>query len=143
MYQMNEKGPRYLGEYYRVQFFGAIFKEELNPRGYVYKEPGLTKLAEVSQRLEQTFKSRSGIACLVWFGLFCFGLVCFGLRNCALSPQPRMRFHCCGAGPRDRYGPDVIEMIQDSKQVDRTKLDQNKGYIQVCLCQCLCHFCST
>ncbi|EGD79273.1 hypothetical protein PTSG_09690 [Salpingoeca rosetta] len=58
--EMAKKGPRYLGEYYRVKFFGSIFKEELNPLGYVYKEPGLTKLAEVSQRLEQTFKTRYG-----------------------------------------------------------------------------------
>lgn len=41
---------RFLGSYYRVAFYGNPF-EELNGQEFIYKEPKLTRLGEISDRL--------------------------------------------------------------------------------------------
>jgi hypothetical protein len=41
---------RFLGSYYRVAFFGNLF-EELSGQEFIYKEPKLTRLGEISDRL--------------------------------------------------------------------------------------------
>jgi len=41
---------RFLGSYYRVAFYGNLF-EELSGQEFIYKEPKLTRLGEISDRL--------------------------------------------------------------------------------------------
>ena len=40
-----------LGSYYRVRFYGEAF-EELDNSEFIYKEPKITKLVEIKERLE-------------------------------------------------------------------------------------------
>ncbi|KAM9546082.1 LOW QUALITY PROTEIN: dedicator of cytokinesis protein 8 [Salvelinus alpinus] len=81
-----QKGhKRMFGTYFRVGFYGAKFGD-LDEREFVYKEPGITHLPEISHRLENFYSQ------------------CFG---------------------------DALEMIKDSKDIDRSKLDANKAYIQI------------
>lgn len=53
-------GKRVFGTYFRVGFYGAKFGD-LDGEEFIYKEPTLTKLAEISHRLEVSnfFKSVS------------------------------------------------------------------------------------
>lgn len=44
-------GRRLLGTYFRVAFYGQGYFEEEDGKEYVYKEPKLTGLSEISQRL--------------------------------------------------------------------------------------------
>ncbi|XP_072231929.1 dedicator of cytokinesis protein 11 isoform X2 [Leuresthes tenuis] len=44
-------GRRLLGTYFRVAFYGQVFFEEEDGKEYIYKEPKLTGLSEISQRL--------------------------------------------------------------------------------------------
>ncbi|CAG5929495.1 unnamed protein product [Menidia menidia] len=44
-------GRRLLGTYFRVAFYGQVFFEEEDGMEYIYKEPKLTGLSEISQRL--------------------------------------------------------------------------------------------
>jgi hypothetical protein len=46
----NQNESRFFGSYYRVSFFGHKF-EELHGREYIYKEPKLTRLGEITDRL--------------------------------------------------------------------------------------------
>uniref|UniRef100_A0A8C7VN35 Dedicator of cytokinesis 8 n=1 Tax=Oncorhynchus mykiss TaxID=8022 RepID=A0A8C7VN35_ONCMY len=81
-----QKGhKRMFGTYFRVGFYGAKFGD-LDEQEFVYKEPGITHLPEISHRLENFYSQ------------------CFG---------------------------DALEMIKDSKDIDRSKLDANKAYIQI------------
>lgn len=50
---------RCFGTYFRVHFFGTKFGE-LDGQEYVYKEPSITKLAEISSRLEEFYTLRFG-----------------------------------------------------------------------------------
>uniref|UniRef100_A0A4W5KSM7 Dedicator of cytokinesis 8 n=1 Tax=Hucho hucho TaxID=62062 RepID=A0A4W5KSM7_9TELE len=81
-----QKGhKRMFGTYFRVGFYGAKFGD-LDEQEFVYKEPAITHLPEISHRLENFYSQ------------------CFG---------------------------DALEMIKDSKDIDRSKLDTNKAYIQI------------
>jgi len=40
-----------LGSYYRVGFYGVSY-EELNGKEFIYKEPKITKLSEIKDRLK-------------------------------------------------------------------------------------------
>lgn len=42
---------RMFGTYFRVGFYGATFGD-LDEREFIYKEPGITHLPEISHRLE-------------------------------------------------------------------------------------------
>ena len=42
---------RMLGSYYRVGFYGKAF-EELDTKEFIYKEPKITKLVEIKDRLK-------------------------------------------------------------------------------------------
>lgn len=53
------------GTYFRVGFYGSKFGD-LDEQEFVYKEPAITKLAEISHRLEVSARG-SGISAL---GLF-------------------------------------------------------------------------
>lgn len=45
------------GTYFRVGFYGARFGD-LDEQEFVYKEPSITKLAEISHRLEARPRGR-------------------------------------------------------------------------------------
>ncbi|XP_044901668.1 dedicator of cytokinesis protein 6 isoform X2 [Felis catus] len=50
---------RVFGTYFRVGFYGARFGD-LDEQEFVYKEPSITKLAEISHRLEEFYTERFG-----------------------------------------------------------------------------------
>eukprot|EP00040_Diaphanoeca_grandis_P010020 m.51332 g.51332 ORF g.51332 m.51332 type:complete len:2104 (+) comp21430_c0_seq2:202-6513(+) len=56
---VNEKKNRFLGSYFRVGFYGELFVQ-LNNKEYIYKEPNVTRLAEISLRLQTLYTSRFG-----------------------------------------------------------------------------------
>nr|XP_032833671.1 dedicator of cytokinesis protein 9 isoform X1 [Petromyzon marinus] len=60
--EVTHSGRRLLGTFFRVAFFGqaAGFFEEEDGKEYVYKEPKLTGLAELSQRLLQLYAHKFG-----------------------------------------------------------------------------------
>ncbi|XP_063809332.1 dedicator of cytokinesis protein 9 isoform X4 [Pseudophryne corroboree] len=53
-------GKRLLGTYFRVAFFGQGFFEEEDGKEYIYKEPKLTLLSEISQRLLKLYSDKFG-----------------------------------------------------------------------------------
>ena len=50
---------RLFGTYFRVGFYGEKF-QDLNAEEFIYKEPGITKLAEIAHRLEAFYSARFG-----------------------------------------------------------------------------------
>ncbi|XP_039591197.1 dedicator of cytokinesis protein 7 isoform X10 [Polypterus senegalus] len=54
-----EDGKRMFGTYFRVGFYGTKFSD-LDEQEFVYKEPAITKLAEISHRLEGFYGERFG-----------------------------------------------------------------------------------
>jgi dedicator of cytokinesis protein 6/7/8 len=50
---------RLFGTYFRVGFYGNCF-EDLNGEEFIYKEPGITKLAEIAHRLENFYIQKFG-----------------------------------------------------------------------------------
>uniref|UniRef100_A0A663N6P9 Dedicator of cytokinesis 10 n=1 Tax=Athene cunicularia TaxID=194338 RepID=A0A663N6P9_ATHCN len=52
---------RLFGRYYRVAFYGQGFFEEEEGKEYIYKEPKLTGLSEISQRLMKLYADKFGI----------------------------------------------------------------------------------
>lgn len=50
---------RMFGTYFRVGFYGCKFGD-LDEQEFVYKEPSITKLAEISYRLEEFYRDRFG-----------------------------------------------------------------------------------
>lgn len=94
------------GTYFRVGFYGSKFGD-LDEQEFVYKEPAITKLAEISHRLEVSARS-SGIPALGLFPVECGSL-------------PSLQgFY------GERFGEDQVEVIKDSNPVDKCKLDPNK-----------------
>ncbi|XP_074596119.1 dedicator of cytokinesis protein Ziz [Brevipalpus obovatus] len=55
-----KSGKRLLGRFYKVAFFGKDYFEEESGKEYIYKEPKVTSLAEVSQRLKDLYSSKFG-----------------------------------------------------------------------------------
>ncbi|XP_067890349.1 dedicator of cytokinesis protein 9-like isoform X6 [Heterodontus francisci] len=53
-------GKRLLGTYFRVAFFGQGFFEDEDGKEYIYKEPKLTQLSEISQRLLKLYSDKFG-----------------------------------------------------------------------------------
>uniref|UniRef100_A0AAQ4RW84 Dedicator of cytokinesis 11 n=1 Tax=Gasterosteus aculeatus aculeatus TaxID=481459 RepID=A0AAQ4RW84_GASAC len=53
-------GRRMLGTYFRVALYGQGFFEEEDGKEYVYKEPKLTGLSEISQRLQTLYGEKFG-----------------------------------------------------------------------------------
>lgn len=51
---------RLFGQYFRVGFFGTPFGEDVNGKEYVYKEPGLTHILELTERLKALYEKRTG-----------------------------------------------------------------------------------
>jgi len=56
---LDSSGSRMLGSYYRVGFYGVAFKD-LDGKEYIYKEPKITRLAEIAERLKSMFAKRFG-----------------------------------------------------------------------------------
>lgn len=54
-----QEGKRVYATYFRVGFYGSLFAD-LDSQEFVYKEPFLTKLPEISNRLETFYSSRFG-----------------------------------------------------------------------------------
>ena len=48
---------RLFGTYFRVGFYGKLF-EELDGEEFVYKEPGITKLSEIANRIESFYNEK-------------------------------------------------------------------------------------
>uniref|UniRef100_A0AAR2L5M7 Dedicator of cytokinesis 6 n=1 Tax=Pygocentrus nattereri TaxID=42514 RepID=A0AAR2L5M7_PYGNA len=56
---MSGQSNRMFGTYFRVGFYGCRFGD-LDEQEFVYKEPSITKLAEISHRLEEFYSERFG-----------------------------------------------------------------------------------
>ncbi|TRY91961.1 hypothetical protein DNTS_035456 [Danionella cerebrum] len=56
---VHQDGKRMFGTYFRVGFYGSKFGD-LDEQEFVYKEPAITKLAEISHRLESFYGERFG-----------------------------------------------------------------------------------
>ena len=52
-------GKRLLGKYFRVAFFGQTFGDD-DGKEYVYKEPKITSLSEISHRMEEMYSRKYG-----------------------------------------------------------------------------------
>uniref|UniRef100_A0A1I8HAE2 DOCKER domain-containing protein n=1 Tax=Macrostomum lignano TaxID=282301 RepID=A0A1I8HAE2_9PLAT len=78
------RGKRFLETFYRVGLYGDLFEEK---QVFVYKEPGLTRLAELADRLRAVYEAR--------------------------------------------FGADKVTMLTDSGEVDDTKLESGRAYVQI------------
>ncbi|KAF5283763.1 hypothetical protein FQA39_LY17201 [Lamprigera yunnana] len=85
--EVNKTGRRLLGRFYRVGFYGQTYFEEDSSVEYVYKEPKVTSLSEISERLLKQYT--------------------------------------------EKFGQDVVKMIQDSSGIVPSELDPKFAYIQV------------
>ena len=59
-----QHGKRVFGTYFRVGFYGPKFGD-LDGEEFIYKEPTLTKLPEISHRLENFYSERFGASNVV------------------------------------------------------------------------------
>lgn len=58
--EVNRTGKRLLGKYYRVVFFGQAYFGDDSEKQYIYKEPKVTSLPEISERLHRMFCEKFG-----------------------------------------------------------------------------------
>uniref|UniRef100_H3CHR0 Dedicator of cytokinesis 11 n=1 Tax=Tetraodon nigroviridis TaxID=99883 RepID=H3CHR0_TETNG len=58
--EVTQTGRRLLGTYFRVAFYGQNFFEEEDGKEYIYKEPKLTGLSEISHRLLTLYGEKFG-----------------------------------------------------------------------------------
>ncbi|XP_072287615.1 dedicator of cytokinesis protein 11 [Pyxicephalus adspersus] len=58
--EVMQTGKRLLGTYFRVAFFGQAFFEDEDGKEYIYKEPKLTGLSEISLRLLNLYGEKFG-----------------------------------------------------------------------------------
>ncbi|XP_071580123.1 dedicator of cytokinesis protein 11-like isoform X2 [Temnothorax nylanderi] len=58
--EVTRTGKRLLGRFYRVAFFGMAYFEEENGQEYIYKEPKVTSLSEISERLLHLYSEKFG-----------------------------------------------------------------------------------
>ncbi|KAA0723028.1 Dedicator of cytokinesis protein 11 [Triplophysa tibetana] len=58
--EVMQSGRRMLGTYYRVAFYGQSFFEEEDGKEYIYKEPKITSLPEISHRLIGLYGEKFG-----------------------------------------------------------------------------------
>lgn len=56
----NKSGRRLLGRFYRVGFYGQAYFEDDSGLEYVYKEPKVTSLSEISERLYKQYCEKLG-----------------------------------------------------------------------------------
>lgn len=55
-----KSGKRLLGRFYRVSFYGQAYFEDDSSVEYIYKEPKVTTLSEISERLQNQFCQKFG-----------------------------------------------------------------------------------
>ncbi|CAH2315231.1 dedicator of cytokinesis 11 isoform X3 [Pelobates cultripes] len=58
--EVMQSGKRLLGTYFRVAFYGQAFFEDEDGKEYIYKEPKLTGLSEISLRLLNLYGEKFG-----------------------------------------------------------------------------------
>lgn len=58
--EFNRNGKRLLGRFFRVIYFGQMYFDEENAVEYIYKEPKVTSLSEISLRLKKQFEDKFG-----------------------------------------------------------------------------------
>ncbi|XP_006571706.1 dedicator of cytokinesis protein 9 isoform X1 [Apis mellifera] len=58
--EVTKSGKRLLGRFYRVAFFGSAYFEDENGQEYIYKEPKVTSLSEISERLHHLYSEKFG-----------------------------------------------------------------------------------
>ncbi|PSN40266.1 Dedicator of cytokinesis protein 11 [Blattella germanica] len=58
--EVSRTGKRLLGRFYRVAFFGQAYFEEDSGIEYIYKEPKVTSLSEISERLYNLYCDKFG-----------------------------------------------------------------------------------
>lgn len=58
--EFNRNGKRLLGRFYRVIFYGQMYFEEEHGVEYIFKEPKVTSLSEISFRLKKQFEDKFG-----------------------------------------------------------------------------------
>ncbi|XP_078411952.1 dedicator of cytokinesis protein 7-like isoform X1 [Cetorhinus maximus] len=56
---LSKDNKRMFGTFFRVGFYGSLFGE-LDEQEYLYKEPGITKLVEISTRLQEFYTMQFG-----------------------------------------------------------------------------------
>ncbi|KAJ8031225.1 Dedicator of cytokinesis protein 9 [Holothuria leucospilota] len=59
VYKLQGTGKRLLGSYFRVAFFGQHFDDD-DGKEYIYKEPKITTLTTICQRLEAMYQEKFG-----------------------------------------------------------------------------------
>jgi dedicator of cytokinesis protein 9/10/11 len=57
----NRTGKRLLGRFYRVTCFGQMYFEDEHAMEYIYKEPKVTSLSEISERLHRQYREKFGV----------------------------------------------------------------------------------
>lgn len=58
--EFQRNGKRLLGRFYRVIFYGQIYFEEEHGVEYIFKEPKVTSLSEISLRLKKQYEDKFG-----------------------------------------------------------------------------------
>lgn len=58
--EFNRTGKRLLGRFYRVVYYGQMYFEEEHAIEFIYKEPKVTSLSEISLRLKKQFEDKFG-----------------------------------------------------------------------------------
>lgn len=58
--EVNRTGRRMLGRFYRIAFYGQAYFEEDHGKDYIYKEPKITSLSEISDRLQRQYGNKFG-----------------------------------------------------------------------------------
>lgn len=58
--EFNRTGKRLLGRFYRVIFYGQMYFEEEHGVEYIFKEPKVTSLSEISFRMKKLFEDKFG-----------------------------------------------------------------------------------
>ncbi|XP_063232760.1 dedicator of cytokinesis protein 9 isoform X1 [Bacillus rossius redtenbacheri] len=58
--EVTRSGRRLLGRYYRVAFYGQAYFEEDSGVEYIYKEPKVTSLSEISERIYRLYCDKFG-----------------------------------------------------------------------------------
>lgn len=58
--EVNKSGKRLLGRFYRVAFYGQAYFEDESGIEYVYKEPKVTSLSEITERLYKQYCEKFG-----------------------------------------------------------------------------------
>ena len=58
--EVMHSGKRMLGKYFRVAFFGQAYFGDEDRKEYVYKEPKITGLTEICERLNRIYSEKFG-----------------------------------------------------------------------------------